>query len=93
MTRASLLVFMKRILECGSEEKSRASLNQLREILETQKADAEMIDLVKKTLLNLPGVKTAAKEDPFTEENLRIAILRSEERQRREAEMDQRGRC
>ncbi len=81
------------ILECGSEEKSWASLNQLREILETQKADVEMIDLVKKTLLNLPGAKTAAKEDPFTEEKLRIAILRSEERKRREAEMDQRGRC
>ena len=43
MTELSLLHFMKRILEKGSEEKSEESLFQLRRILEDQKADKEMI--------------------------------------------------
>ena len=93
MTRDSLIIFMKRILECGSAAKSNASLNQLKEILEMQNADNAMVDLVKQTLVSLPEAKSAAKEPTFTEESLRIAIRRAEDRKRREAEMASRGRC
>ena len=93
MTRDSLIIFLKRILEYGSTAKSSASLNQLREILEIQNADVEMINLVHQTLDSLPEAKEAARESAFTEENLRIAIRRAEERKRREAEMADRGRC
>ena len=93
MTRESLLLFMKRILECGSTEKSTASLNQLKKILEMQNADSEMINLVNKTLVSLPEAKSVAKEPTFNEESLRIAIKRAEDRKRREAEMASRGRC
>ena len=84
---------MKRILECGSSVKSAASLNQLKEILETQNADAGMISLVNQTLESLPEAKAAASEPAFTEESLRTAIRRAEDRKRREAEMANRGRC
>ena len=93
MTRESLILFMKRILECGSTAKSTASLNQLKEILEMQNADPEMIDLINQTLGGLPEAKSAAKAPAFTEESLRIAIKRAEDRKRREAEMASRGRC
>ena len=93
MTRDSLIMFMKRILERGSSLKSAASLNQLKEILKEQNADAEMLELVQQAIINLPEAKSAAKEPSFTEESLRIAIKRAEERRRREAEMENGGRC
>ena len=93
MTRDSLIKFIKRILENGSESKSSASLNQLKEILEAQNADKAMVALVQRTLLSLPEAKADAKKSTFTEESLRIAIMRAEDRKRREAEMASRGRC
>ena len=93
MTEESLLQFMKRILECGSVLKSRASLNQLKEILEAQNADPEMVRLVTRTLTSLPEAKAAAKEPELTEENLRTAIQRGEARIRRAEGAAVRGRC
>ena len=93
MTRESLITFIKRILECGSVVRSSASLNQLKDILEAQNADAEMINLIKQTLNSLPEAKEAAADPKFTEESLRTAIRRAEDRKRREAEMASRGRC
>ena len=93
MTGDSLMIFMKRILECGSVAKSTASLNQLKEILEMQNADAAMIDLVEQTLVSIPEAKEAAKEKTLTEESLRIAIRRAWDRKCREEEMAHRGRC
>ena len=89
MTRETLILFMKRILECGSAAKSYASLNQLKEILEMQNADPEMISLVDQTIVSLPEAKSAAAEPKFTEESLRIAIRRAEVRKQRESM----GRC
>ena len=93
MTGESLILFMKRILECGSDTKSEVSLNQLKKILEVQNADSELISLVTKTIDGLPEAKKAAKEVVFTEESLKIALRRAEDRKRREAEMASRGRC
>ena len=94
MNKESLLLFMKRILECGSESRSKASLVQLKEILEMQNADAEMIALVDQTLDCVSDAKDAAKREPeLTEESLHTAYRRAEERRRREEEMMYRGRC
>ena len=93
MTRDSLILFMKRILECGSSAKSIASLTQLKNILEIQGADGEMTELVKETLNSIPEAKEVAKDPSFTEESLRIAFRRAEDRKRREEEMASRGRC
>ena len=93
MNRESLMIFMKRILENGSQAKSSASLNQLKEILEMQNANPDMIELVSQTLVSLPEAKTAAKSELFNEESLRISIQRAADRKRREAEMASRGRC
>ena len=93
MTTQSLMLFMKRILESSSAEKAAASLHQLREILETQNADPEMVKLVTATIISFPEAKEAAKEPHFSEEELKIAIDRAEKRRLREAEMANRGRC
>lgn len=93
MTREALLLFLKRILEKGSPEKSIESLKQLRGILVLQNAGSEMIGLVDKTLESIPEAKVAAKKDSFSENELKIAFRRAEERKRREEEMARRGRC
>ena len=93
MTRESLILFMKRILECGSAAKSAASLKQLKDILEMQNADPDMVKLVEQTIVSLPEAKAAAKETAFTEDRLKTAIRRAQDRKRREAELADRGRC
>lgn len=93
MTRDSLLHFMKRILEKGSPEKSKESLQQLKEILEMQNAEMELIGLVESTLVSIPEAKELAKKDNLSEANLAIAFRRAAERRRREEELANRGRC
>ncbi|MBR5177553.1 MAG: hypothetical protein IKW90_01975 [Lachnospiraceae bacterium] len=93
MTRDSLLKFMKRILEKGSPEKSRESLQQLKKILELQNAGIENIKLVESTLVSIPEAKEIAIKDSFSEEELKIAFRRAAERRRREEELATRGRC
>ena len=94
MNKASLLLFMKRILESGSELKSSVSLKQLIKILEMQNADREMIRLVEETLESIPEAKdTASYHDPLKEEDLMIAIQRAKDRKRREEAMMNMGRC
>ncbi len=93
MTREALLLFMKRILERGSEQKSSASLRQLKEILMLQNADPSMVELVEKTLASLPEAKAEAAGPALTEEDLRVAIRRAEERRQRELAMADRGSC
>ena len=93
MTEESLVLFMKRLLEYGSVPKTVTSLIQLKQILEMQNARQELVDLVQKTIVSLPEAKKAAMEDSFSEESLKIAIRRAEERKIREAEIASRGRC
>ena len=93
MDKTSLMRFMKRILESGSEKKSAAALNQLLEILKNQNAPMEMIRLVGETVESLPEAKSASKQGSFSEESLKIAIERANNRKRWEAEMANRGRC
>ncbi len=93
MNRESLILFIKRILEYGSGERSAVSLKQLQTILETQGADPEMVRLVKDTLQSIPEAKKAAKAEPLTEESLRTAIRRAEERRAWEQARAERGRC
>ena len=94
MTKDSLLRFIKRIMEKGSQEKSGIALYQLREILDQQQADKDMIILIDNVLMSVPEVKeTAKKKDSLTEEDLKIAFNRALERRRREAELSRQGRC
>ena len=93
MNRESLLAFMQRILENGSALKSSVSLRQLATILEQQNADPELVNLVDLTLNAISEAKEAAKGPVLTEETLRIAIRRAEDRRRREAAARSQGRC
>lgn len=93
MNKAKLLLFIKRILENGSNTKSSVSLYQLKTILETQHADAELIKLVDQTMNSIPEAKDAVKEINFSEKDLQTAIERAKERIRREESMRRDGRC
>lgn len=92
MDKETLIIFIKRLLE-GSQAKASLSLCQLRQILETQGADPQMIKIVSDTIKSIPEAKIAARSSKFNEEELMIAIARAEDRRRREAEMADRGRC
>ena len=93
MNRETLLAFMQRILENGSGQKTILSLGQLRDILQTQNADREMIRLVEETLRSVPEAREAVREKTLTEEALQIAFRRADDRRRREAEAERQGRC
>lgn len=49
MDKETLLAFTQRILENGSAEKSSMALEQLRKILETQRADPDLVALLRLT--------------------------------------------
>lgn len=95
--------FIKVILSRDSSEKAKLSLNQLKNILETNnlsKQDKEserIIRIIDLALDNLQDFMSVASEnttsDPFSDEQMKIALRRAEERKRREAEMARWGRC
>lgn len=91
MTKDSLMLFLKRILECGSEAKSLAALQQLKEILELQNAGSEFTDLVQTAINSLPEAKISAKSSSFTEQDLEMAAQRA--KYRRARELYDRSRC
>ena len=93
MNKDTLLAFMQRILEDGSNLKSSIALKQLSAILESQNADPSMINLVQQTLEAIPEAKKAAQNPVFTEEKLQTALRRAEDRRRREAAAIRQGRC
>lgn len=93
MNKESLMLFIQRILKNGSEKKSSLALQQLKEILEIQGAEQEMIDLVALTLTAIPEAKDASFYSSFSEESLKIAAERAVDRKRREEAMRSMGRC
>ena len=93
MNKDTLLAFIQRILENGSDLKSGMAINQLLTILESQNVDPSMIKLVRSTLEGIPEAKEAARSEVLTEEMLQIAFRRAEDRRRREEEAARQGRC
>ena len=93
MNKDSLMLFIKRILESESAQKSSLALCQLKEILEMQGADPEMIRLISRASEEAGEVKEWLSMDGFSVENLKIAIRRADEKKRREEMMASQGRC
>lgn len=94
MDKKTLLIFMKRILDSGSQVKSNVALKQLRNILSEQGADRELVKIVDDAIDSMPEVKDMAKlKASLTESDLKIAAGRAEDRRRRAAESANRGRC
>ena len=93
MQMDTLMQFMQRILANGSRDKSAASLRQLREILQLQNADADMIGLVDRSLDSIHEAKGAARQAGFSESQLRVVLQRAEDARRREKELEDMGRC
>ena len=92
MTRESLILFIERILQSGSEQKAFGALHELHEILTRQNADNGLISLVKQTMDNVSDAREAAKTE-LTETALRDAISRGEARRLYESMMQHQGRC
>ena len=93
MNRKTLLLFIERILENGSQGKAETSLRQLKSILVIQNADPKLIRLVDQTLLSVPEAKEEAEKSALSEESIEIAFKRAEQRKERERMMEMRGRC
>ena len=93
MTKETLLLFIKRLLETGNDRQSILSLGQLKGILEAQGADPALIELAEIAIDAIPEAKHAAEEARFSEEHLRIAQLRAKERKERQARTTSMGRC
>ena len=101
-----LEIFIKRILTNGTSEKAKYSLEQLKSIIIMQalsvKEDnnaetGELVELLRAVIENTAEFQDVAKESkdnemPLTKEDIRIAMRRVEDRKRREAEMETRGR-
>ena len=90
MTEEALMLFLKRILECGSNEKSTAALYQLKAILEKQNASIHTIHLINQTIESIPEAKNAAKKALFSRTELRNALMESEVRRQKEEEQRKR---
>lgn len=93
MTKETLLVFIQKILEGSSQEKAYASLCELEQILKEQNVPNEFVRLVEQTALSIPEANEVTKTKLVTEENLKIAIQRADERRRREEAARNHGRC
>ena len=93
MNKKILLIFVKRILNSGSEEKASISLRQLKTLLEEQDAPKDTIDLLEQIIQSVPEMKEAARNAVLTEEDIKIAERRARERKARWIAARPYGRC
>lgn len=93
MNSKILLIFVKRILNSGSEAKASMSLYQLKTLLEGQNAPKDTIDLLEKIIRSIPEMKEAARNAVITVEDVKIADRRAQERKAWEEAARHYGRC
>ena len=84
MDKKTLLIFVRRILNGASIEKSKRSLLQLYEILKEQGADESVIKMIEKIIKSVPEMKEFSEKDFLTEADVIIAERRARERIARE---------
>ncbi len=94
MDKKTLLIFAKRIFDSSSKEKATRVLEQLRAILIEQGVKSDCIGLIDTMISDAPEMKEIAAQKPFlTEEDIKIAERRADERRAREALAASQGRC
>ena len=96
MSDTELLDFIQRILNTSSQSKASMTLFQLKEILVQQNTPFHLIQLLDNTIRSLPEAGEISRgigSRPLTEDDLRTAARRAEERRQREQELASRGRC
>ena len=96
MSDRELLDFIQRILNTCSEQKAFMTLTQLKEILLQQNTPPYQIKLLENTMRDLPEagqISRTLHDRPLTEEDLKTAARRAEERRQRVRELASRGRC
>lgn len=67
-------------------------LEELADILKNQ-GEMDKAALVRKIIYDFPEVQSAVSDQPLTDEQLKIAHRRADERRRREDEAGRNGRC
>ena len=94
MTESEFFAFIKRILENGSNEKSRLSLEQFKRILELQGAENKYIESIDIAVNAIPESKELAKSRISINANdLKIAEERARVRKQREEMASHYSRC
>lgn len=93
LNKEGLLIFIQQIIQNCSDNKAKYALEQFKEILESQGAPNDMIEIVDNAICSVPEVKKIAENKKLSQKDIEIAKERAEERKRREAEIAARGRC
>ena len=92
MDKATLLIFIQRILTTGSSMKAGHSLRELRRIFDEQ-GFREQSAIVNDVLDSIPEVIEEAKKGSFSLEEIDIAKLRAKKRREIEMMAARQNRC
>ncbi len=93
MDKKVLLLFAKRIFNRSHITKATYNLNQLKQILIAQNAPNDCIRLIVDMIDSAPEMALAAQKDVLTEEDVKIAKRRADERKFREEAASKYCRC
>ena len=91
MDKERLMQFLSRILSANHYQTD-TILKQFIEILENDKVDEDLINIVRNCIKSLPEATEIAKKQILSEHDVEIAVRKAEERIRKEEE-ERRGRC
>ena len=93
MSKAKLMKFIQQIIETGSMLKAGLALSELKNIMEQQNAEEELIQIVSMAIDSVPEAKKSLEKGYLTEEDLEIAHERAKARIAREEAARAHGRC
>ena len=91
--KKKLFIFIQRILETGSETKSRQALEQLEKVLKEQGAPKNFLYIVSTVRDSCGYAKEIAKNEMFDEDKVKIAEERERQRRINEELARRQGRC
>ena len=93
MNKRTLMKFIQHILENNSSYKAGFTLKELVNILQTQRAPEELIEIAKKAQNSIPETKQELAKGYLTEEDIETAHTRALARIAREEAARAYGRC
>lgn len=94
MDEKRVLQMIHWIAEKAGRYSAESVLEQMREVLESDGASADILELVTRAAENIPETIEEVKKSPvLTREQLYMAKVRGDERRKREIEAARYGRC
>ena len=93
MDEKQFMIFLQRILENANNTKCMGALNQLKKILDEQKAPEQIIELLEAAIFAYPEAREVARSGMVNAEKIKIAKERAKARMAREAQMNHYRGC